>query len=432
MMNAKPPTKAPVKAPVEVPYTPPTQVPPTPVKIPTKAPAQPTKNPTKNPTKAPTSAPVAKLQLGALMPVNSNSLRLSKGLSATLIAESSKKVQYTSPQANGTQSTLNFHSSADGADIFSLPNGGYIYASNAELGTGAGGVFGVEFDNNGLVRNYKALITGTTSNCNGGRTPWNTWVTCEEYGAGQCWQVDPTGARPGEATVVGQLGGAYEAFAYDARNTSAPSYYITEDVANGALRRYRPPVNYPMVWESLHLTNGTHDYLVLDPLAGTFSWSTSLQDGRDSAIAYFRNSEGIAIRNGKLAFVSKEQKEMFILDLDKFTYTSFSTETGTLTGGGRFDSQPDHVLVESQSGILILSEDGGSTPGMFGYDGSKYFSYFESNFAGDEVTGIAFSPDRKFLFAAIQSIGYLFRISRDDGLPFEGRRVLKWKKELGL
>ena len=366
------------------------------------------------------------------MPVNSNRLRLSQGLSATLIAESGEKVQYTSPEANTTQSTLSFHFAADGADVFALPGGGYIYASNAELGTGSGGVFGVEFDSNGRIRNYKALITGTTANCNGGRTPWNTWVTCEEYGSGQCWQVDPTGVRPGEKTVVGQLGGAYEAFAYDDRNTSAPSYYITEDVQNGALRRYRPPINYPMIWESLHLTNGTHDYLVLNPDSGTFLWSTVLQEGRDSALLYYRNSEGIAIRNGKLVFVSKIQKEMFLLDLDQLTYTSVSTEgAGTLSGGGRFDSEPDHVIAESKSGIIILSEDGGNTPGMFGYDGSKYFSYFESNFVGDEVTGIAFSPDRKFLFAAIQSTGYLFRISRDDGLPFEGRRVLKWKKELG-
>jgi hypothetical protein len=230
---------------------------------------------------------------------------------------------------------------------------------------------------------------------------------------------------------VGQLGGAYEAFAYDARNTSAPSYYITEDVADGALRRYRPPINYPMVWESLHLTNGTHDFLVLDPITGTFRWSPSLQEGRDSAVQYFRNAEGIAILNGKLAFVSKVQKELFILDLDKFTYVSVSTETSTLSGGGRFDAQPDHLLVESKSGVLIFSEDGGSTPGMFGYDGSKYFSYFESNYSGDEITGIAFSPDRKFLFACVQSVGRLFRISRDDGLPFEGRRVLKLKKEIG-
>ena len=394
-------------------------------------PSAPTTTPTQAPTKAPTEAPNTNLRLGALKVTDGNNLRLSQGLTATVIARVNTKVQYTSPESTATESTLNFHANADGADIFALPDGGYIYASNAELGSSTGGVFGVEMDKDGLVRNYKPLITGTSRNCNGGRTPWNTWVTCEEVTGGQCWQVDPTGVRTGEATVVGQLGGSYEAFAFDARNTSAPSYYITEDTSTGALRRYRPPAGYPMVWESLHLTNGTHDYLILEPSNNTFRWSSSLAEGRTSANLYFRNSEGIAIQNGKLAFVAKAQKELFLLDLDALTYSKISTSTGPLVGGGNFDGQPDHLLVESPSGVYIFSEDGSNTPGMFGYDGSKYFSYFESNFVGDEITGIAFSPDRKFLFAAVQRAGLLFRIARDDGLAFEGRRVLKWKKELG-
>lgn len=28
---------------------------------------------------------------------------------------------------------------------------------------------------------YKALLTGTTWNCGGGLTPWNTWISCEEH-----------------------------------------------------------------------------------------------------------------------------------------------------------------------------------------------------------------------------------------------------------
>jgi Bacterial protein of unknown function (DUF839) len=120
-----------------------------------------------------------------------NNLRLSQGLSAKIIARSGQRVAYTSPEASTSQSTLNFHGNADGADVFALPNGGYVYASNAELGSGAGGVFGVEFDSLGRVGNYKALLTGTDRNCNGGRTPWNTWVSCEEVAGGQCWQVDP-------------------------------------------------------------------------------------------------------------------------------------------------------------------------------------------------------------------------------------------------
>ena len=362
-----------------------------------------------------------------------NSLRLSQGLSAKIIARSGQRVAYTSPQATTTQSSLNFHWNADGADVFALPNGGYVYASNAELGSGAGGVFGVEFDSSGKVRNYKALLTGTDRNCNGGRTPWNTWVSCEEDTGGQCWQVDPAGIIAPQATKIGgTAGGSFEAFAYDARNTSAPSYFVTEDLSNGALRRYRPPVNTPMAWASLHGTGGRLDYLEFLP-GNKFRWTTSLSTGRTSARNYFPNSEGIAVHNGKLAFVSKTKKQLFILNLDTFTYTVTSTTTSVLPGGGQFDAQPDHLIVTSStSGVLILTEDGGSTPGMFAYDGSKYLSYFESNYSGDEVTGIAFSPDRKFLFAAVQSVGLLFQISRDDGLPFEGRRVLKWKKELGI
>ena len=381
----------------------------------------------------PLVAPVAKtFQLGTLTAAVNN-LRLSQGLSAKIIARSGQRVAYTSPEATTTQSTLNFHANADGADVFALSNGGYVYASNAELDAGAGGVYGVEFDSLGRVRNYKALLTGTARNCNGGRTPWNTWVSCEEVTGGQCWQVDPTGTIAPQKTVIGGTsGGSFEAFAYDARNPSAPSYYVTEDITNGAVRRYRPPVNTPLAWASLHGTGGTLDYLEFLP-GNTFRWTTNLATARTSAQTYFPNSEGIAIHNGKLAFVSKVKKQLFILNLNLFTYTVTSTATSTLPGGGQFDAQPDHLIVTSStSGVLILTEDGGTTPGMFAYDGSKYLSYFESNYSGDEITGIAFSPDRKFLFAAVQSQGLLFQISRDDGLPFEGRRVLKWKKELGF
>jgi hypothetical protein len=147
-----------------------------------------------------------------------------------------------------------------------------------------------------------------------------------------------------------------------------------------------------------------------------------------SAETYFRNSEVIAVQNGKLAFVSKVQKQLFTLDLDKLTYTAVSTDTSTLPGGGTLDDQPDHVIATS-GGVLLLSEDGGSTPGLFAYDGSKYLTFFESNYSGDEVVGIAFSPDRKYMFVCIQDVGLLFQVSRDDGQIFEGRRVLKLRRK---
>jgi uncharacterized protein len=417
MKPTRPPTKAPVSLPV-APKAPPVQA---------AAPIAPKAPPVPVPVAAPAAIPFA---LGVLSPAK-DGIKLSKGLSARIVGRTGQKVSYTSPNATAATSTLNFHTEPDGAEAFSLPDGGFVYTSNSEVDNGGGGVYGVEFDRQGLVRNYKALLTGTCRNCNGGRTPWNTWVSCEEVSGGQCWQVDPLGLRSPQQTVLGDTaGGSFEAFSYDARNTSALAFYVTEDLVNGALRRYRTPVNTPLDWNMLHGTGGTLDYLEFLP-NNQFRWTTSLATGRSSAQANFQNAEGIDVHNGVLYFVSKVQKEMFILQLDQFTYTKVSTLTSTLPGGGTFDAQPDHVIATSPSGVIILTEDGGSTPGTFAYDGSKYLSYFETTFSGDEMTGIAFSPDRMYMLACVQSVGLMFQIYRDDGQPFSGRRVLKWKKELG-
>jgi len=95
---------------------------------------------------------------------NSLGLSLSQGLEVKLVAETGKRVAFTSPQASSSTSSLSFHQEPDGAAIFPLSNGGYVYVSNAEA-TDGGGVYGVEFDSSGRVRNYKALLTGTSKNC---------------------------------------------------------------------------------------------------------------------------------------------------------------------------------------------------------------------------------------------------------------------------
>jgi uncharacterized protein len=371
------------------------------------------------------SAPVTKFVLGSLT-AQKDGIRLSQGLTARIIAKTGEFVRYTSPDATASTSSGRFHAIPDGAGIFALSDGGYVYTSNSEIDNGGGGVYGIEFDKVGRVRNYKPLLTGTDRNCNGGGTPWNTWVSCEEVSGGQCWQVDPTGTRDPQITVMGGVsGGSFEAFAFDARDPTATSYYVTEDAVNGALRRYRPPRNAPLAWELLHGSGGTLDYLEIVS-SNTFRWTTSLSTARASAQTYFPNSEGIAVHNGKLHFVSKVPKLLYSLDLDALTYTVVSTKTSTLPGGGIFADQPDHLLA-TPSGALILTEDGGSTPGLFVYDGTKFLSYFESNYNNDEIVGIAFSPDKKFMYAAVQDAGLVFQISRDDGQIFDGRRLLHFR-----
>ena len=117
-------------------------------------------------------------------------IQMSTGLSVKIIAMEGKRVKL----ANGDKSANVFHPNMDMAGIISLPDnsdggGGYVYTCNSEKDDGLGGVYGVYFNRDGSVVDYKQLLSGTSKNCGGGITPWNTWVSCEEVETGQCWQV---------------------------------------------------------------------------------------------------------------------------------------------------------------------------------------------------------------------------------------------------
>ncbi len=103
------------------------------------------------------------------------------GLSAKLIAAADQRRSY----ADGRELEENYHEMMDGAAVVPLAGGGYVYVTVA----GGGGVYGLYFDACGDVYEYKALLEDMTGNCGGGLTPWNTWISCEEYDDGQCWQV---------------------------------------------------------------------------------------------------------------------------------------------------------------------------------------------------------------------------------------------------
>lgn len=109
----------------------------------------------------------------------------------------------------------------DGMASFVRPGGGSVLVCNHEIGgsephkvparagltfdaKAGGGTTTIEVDRNGnLVRQYVSLA-GTHNNCAGGRTPWETWITCEETETtltgglrhGYNFEVDPSHRRP--------------------------------------------------------------------------------------------------------------------------------------------------------------------------------------------------------------------------------------------
>ena len=163
----------------------------------------------------PTNAPTAEYREAEYVPgklnVYAEALWLSEGLNIRIIAKSGEPVVY----GDGNTSSIPFHYDPDGAAVFAdeRPDtdnpGGWVYVSNSE--DTPGGVGGIYFDAQGNIIEYKMLLTGTIRNCNGGKTDWDTWISCEENGVdGKVWQVHPV--RPPLGSLIFLRRGQFSLF----------------------------------------------------------------------------------------------------------------------------------------------------------------------------------------------------------------------------
>lgn len=353
-------------------------------------------------------------------------LHISNGLTCNVVAETGKNIALT----NRRISERLFHDAPDAAGVIRKPKSDhYFYMSNVEKNEPGdaydkGGVGVLEFNANGEVVAYEKIANHLKRPCGGGLTPWGSWVLGEEIEGGQIWQVSPDGRH--ELTEMGSLG-FYEtiAFYYDnARNKFHA--YATRDTGEAVLTRYTANDDGMECYRQKKdkdrwcaLSNGEVDYLVLsgDESFGTFSWTNDFEYARTRTSMY-ENSEGIAIANGNLYFVSKTKKRLFTLDLQKETYTYESTQYKG------FNDEPDQIVfLNDNEDILYLCEEGGFNAGLFGRKKSTgwYFAIAKgvSTWDGEEVSGVSWSPDSKHLYFAYLESGVLYDCTRDDGLGFD-------------
>jgi secreted PhoX family phosphatase len=172
---------------------------------------------------------------GPLGPPDENGIRLPQGFRSRVIARAGQSVEgtgYTWPEF------------PDGGGAFPTGDGGWILVVNSEsppdadvpLLTGIGGASAIRFRSDGGIASAYRILDGTSTNCAGGKTPWGTWLSCEEHRAGRVWECDPTGQR--DAVVHPAMG----VFSHEAAcvDEVGGHVYLTEDEGDGLFYRFTP------------------------------------------------------------------------------------------------------------------------------------------------------------------------------------------------
>ncbi|MFF7750132.1 alkaline phosphatase PhoX [Streptomyces sp. NPDC007971] len=416
---------------------------------------------------------------GPLVPDPDGILALPEGFAYRVVTYSGKT------KLESGESTPSNH---DGTATFDGPRGATLLVNNHELkGPRANWQYPVPLTE-GLVYDPAASggctvvevrrdhvaewvgIAGTSQNCAGGRTPWDTWLTCEETedkagkngmtkDHGYVFEVDPSDRRanrdPKPIKALGRY--AHEAVVVD---TKRGHLYLTEDAdtPNGLLYRWTPPeglrhgrgklrtlADDAGVLQAFKCFDSGGRYVddlsratrtgtvygvdwvdVPDRDARTVSVRKQFTDGQ---VTRARKLEGMWWGDAGVYIVSSFARAESPVQHDGQVWF-YDPKRRTLTlkvllgvnpdpsQDGAFDG-PDNITVSPYGG-LVIAEDGEGVQHLFGAteSGRTYpIARNELNIGTaqepeySEFTGVTFSPDGRTLYANIQTPGIMLAIT---------------------
>ncbi|MHC6625085.1 alkaline phosphatase PhoX [Streptomyces globosus] len=282
---------------------------------------------------------------GALGAADANGIMLPAGFTSRVIARSGQTVPGTS---------YTWHNAPDGGACYA-DGTGWIYVSNSEVNP-SGGAGAVRFDSSGSITSAYRILSGTRQNCAGGKTPWNTWLSCEEVSLGYVYEADPWGVNAAvQRPAMGRF--KHEAAAADPVRRAV---YLTEDESDGCFYRF-----LPATWGNL--SSGTLQVLKAGSgTSGSFTWqnvpdpdgSPTATRNQVSGAKRFNGGEGCHYANDTVWFTTKGDNRVWQLNLSSNTY-ELAYDDSLVVGGGAPLTGVDNVT-GSSFGDLYVAEDGGS------------------------------------------------------------------------
>ena len=320
---------------------------------------------------------------------NELGLVLPQGFSSRLIGKGAAPVPGT---------TYDMHLFPDGSATYALDDGGWILVSNSEVPIPNGGGAGaIRFGPDGSVRSAYRILRGTSTNCAGGKTPWGTWMSCEETDDGRVWECDPAGEKPAvEHPAMGTF--KHEAVAVD---PDGKRVYLTEDQGDGGFYRFTPN-RYPDCSSGLleiafvDANGGVHWNRVPDPGAATTP--TRKQTG----MTEFKRGEGIWFDSGIVYVATTSDNKIHAYDpLTETVEVVYDQKVGDgpLNGVDNVTAAP--------SGDIYVAEDNGTNQldiGILTREGevARFLTATGPQHEQSELTGVCFDPSGKRMYFSSQ------------------------------
>ncbi|MFZ4509184.1 MAG: alkaline phosphatase PhoX, partial [Fimbriimonas sp.] len=305
-----------------------------------------------------------------------------------------------------------------------------------------------------LERDFISL-NGTIVNCAGGRTPWGSWITCEESTAGHGkskvyhkdteqgggymkehgfnFEVSFASDGPSKAVPLVEMGRfVHEAIAVD---PSTGIVYQTEDHGSAGFYRFLPHVQgklreggklqmakvkgRDLVDSRTKQAKGQTyeiEWVDIKDPSPSDAWKDEqavAKQGREQGAMTFARLEGAWYADGAIFLNSTNGGDAKKGQV--WRYRPMGESGGELTllfesPSADILDMPDNLCV-SPRGALVLCEDGDNTQYVRGLSKEGLLFDFAFNlFNKSEFTGATFSPDGNTLFFNIQNPGMTFAV----------------------
>jgi secreted PhoX family phosphatase len=340
-------------------------------------------------------------------------------------------------------------SSFDGMAAFSGNNGQTILVRNHELNPdensevdalkedkydplSKGGTTTLIINNDRELDKEFVSLAGTNRNCSGGKTPWGSWISCEEETStpkmnyqgnannvikkhGYNFEVPSQGKTIQPKPIISMGRFRHEAIAIDPKTGYV---YQTEDQNDSCFYRFRPNqlgnlqaggILEALVIDEMPKVDTSKNYPLNKPKS--IKWvqlenvdpdeDTLRYEAQEKGAAIFKRGEGICLAKGEFYFTctsggNAQKGQIFRYNPIKETISLFVESPGA-----EILDYPDN-LVLSPFGDLVVCEDGRGEQFLIGVTPQgQCYKLARNAYNNSEFAGVCFSPDGKTMFVNI-------------------------------